>query len=365
MSPQFLSSQSDIYVGRRSILTRYLVCSMEGLFPVLTQVGPASLAVIVRTGAPHVGITGTLSVAKSEDGGKSWSDFHPLAPRGDDVRNPAFGTDTNGNLVAAYWKASLHYYDPSETGMRPNTVHRVKPVDIPDMFIVKSQDGKVWDAPRPYKSPILGYCSPYGQIVSDEEGTLYMCVYGTLRELIEGIRLSSTLIRSYDNGETWGDETLLGHGYNETAYAFLPNGTLYAVSRSDENSLFTLFSKDKGRTWTDPKSLTRALEHPACLTVLHSGNLLLTFGRRVRPMGCGALISRDNGQSWDFDKEVLLAGDGIENFDLGYPSTVQLEDGTIVTALYYTCGSQESQDKHFGWGQVSCQAIVFKEEDIS
>jgi hypothetical protein len=59
----------------------------------------------------------------------------------------------------------------------------------------------------------------------------------------------------------------------------------------------------------------------------------------------------------------LLAGDGVENRDLGYPSTVQLDDGTIITALYYASGSEMSGDYH-GWGSVSCQAIHYREEDL-
>jgi hypothetical protein len=51
------------------------------------------------------------------------------------------------------------------------------------------------------------------------------------------------------------------------------------------------------------------------------------------------------------------------NVDLGYPSTVQLADGTIVTALYYASGSETSGD--FGsWGEIACHAIRYREEDI-
>lgn len=80
-------------------------------------------------------------------------------------------------------------------------------------------------------------------------------------------------------------------------------------------------------------------------------------------MGCGALISEDGGKTWNMDREILLAGDGIHNIDLGYPSTVQIDDGTILTALYYASGSQMSGFIH-GWGDVSCQVIHYREEDI-
>ena len=97
--------------------------------------------------------------------------------------------------------------------------------------------------------------------------------------------------------------------------------------------------------------------------VLASGTVQLTFGRRIRPMGCGVLFSRDGGKTWDTDHEALLAGDGIHNADLGYPSTVQLADGTIVTFLYYASGSATGWEWG-GWGDVSCQAIRYREADV-
>ena len=66
----FLCGESDYFVGRRGRLKRYLVCAMQGYFPVVVRTGPQSLAAVFRTGAPHVGIKGTLAIAASEDGGK-------------------------------------------------------------------------------------------------------------------------------------------------------------------------------------------------------------------------------------------------------------------------------------------------------
>ena len=109
--PRYLSGESDIFVGRRSRLERYLVCSLQGFFPVLVRTGAQALAVIYRTGAPHVGISGTLAVSTSADGGVSWSDPVEIQPRWDDNRNPAFGTNAAGELIAAFWKARLHNYE--------------------------------------------------------------------------------------------------------------------------------------------------------------------------------------------------------------------------------------------------------------
>lgn len=363
---RYLAGEADVWVGRRGRLPRYLVCAMEGFFPVLTRTGPNALTVVFRTGAPHVGITGTLAVATSEDGGRCWSDPVEIAPRWDDNRNPAFGVNAAGELLCAFWKARLHgYTDPDGRGLRYTGADDERKERVPGLYVTRSADGgRTWREPQPYASTLLSLASPYGRILPAPDGALLMPVYGTPRQPIAGVRDVSILLRSTDNGATWGAETVVAPGHNETSYAFLADGTLLAAARSESGHVATLQSRDAGRTWSAPMQVTRDGEHPADLTVLPSGRVLLTFGRRIRPLGCGALLSDDGGLTWDFEREVLLAGDGVENGDLGYPSTVQLADGHIVTVLYYASGSEMSESWR-GWGAVSCQAIHYREEDIS
>ena len=363
---RYLCGESDVFVGRRGRLKRYLVCAMEGYFPVLAKTGANSLAVIFRVGGPHVGISATLAVSTSQDGGVSWSDPVEIQPRWDDNRNPAFGVNARGKLLAAFWKARLHAYAEEVPGQGLRYVGRESESwkTVPALYYCKSSDGgRTWEAPRSYMSEMLTLASPYGRIIPAPDGTLLMGVYGVPREPREGVRDISILLRSADGGETWGDETLVATGYNETAYAFLPDGRLIAAARSESGHVAVLFSADQGHTWSRPTQVTRDGEHPADLTVLSDGRVLLTFGRRIRPMGCGLLLSYDGGVTWDRDQEVLLAGDGVLNGDLGYPSTVQLDDGHLVTVLYYASGSEMSRD-FGGWGEVSCQAIHYRLEDL-
>ena len=363
---RYLYGESDIFIGKRGRLGRYLVCAMEGYFPVLIAAGPNSLATVFRTGAPHLGITGTLAVATSQDGGKSWSDPVQIQPRWDDNRNPALGVNDAGELIVSFWKARLHAYeeDPNGGGLVYSADRDDRRRSVPALYYCKSEDrGRSWTQPKPYMSRLLTLASPYGRIITDPDGTLMMGVYGSPRERIEGYRDISILLRSNDGGETWGDETLVAPGYNETAYAFLQDGRMIAAARSESGHVAVLHSQDIGRSWSSPVQVTRDGEHPADVTVLSSGRILFTFGRRIRPMGCGALLSDDGGRTWDMNHEVLLAGDGVENRDLGYPSTVQLTDGCIVTVLYFASGSEMSED-YRGWGRASCQAIHYREEDI-
>ena len=44
-------------------------------------------------------------------------------------------------------------------------------------------------------------------------------------------------------------------------------------------------------------------------------------------------MSSDEGRSWDIENEIVLRDD-LKNRDLGYPTTTQMDDGTLLTAYY-------------------------------
>jgi hypothetical protein len=59
--------------------------------------------------------------------------------------------------------------------------------------------------------------------------------------------------------------------------------------------------------------------------------LLMTYGHRRKPFGNQARVSDDYGQTWS--EPVIISGDGSGG-DLGYPATVQLGDGSLLTVWY-------------------------------
>lgn len=349
---------TDAFVGRRHPVERSLVCAMQGQFPVLALGAAGELAVVFRTGAGHYGLSGTLATACSTDGGRSWSDPIEVAPRGDDVRNPALGVAADGRWVLAYWKASVHCYPG--TPERRWRLPTPGPLAEPDLFVVTSADrGRTWTAPQPHRTPRFAWCSPFGRIILVPDGTLLMAAYGALQDARAPGQFDAIVLRSSDGGATWGDESLVLANASELSLCVTATGLVGAVRRAESDTAIVR-SADGGRTWSTPIAVTRANEHPADLCALRGGRLLMTFGRRRRPLGCGALTSADGGATWSTDHETILAGDGIGN-DVGYPSTVQLDDGTIVTVLYFARGSSPSEPAD-GWGDTSCQALRYRED---
>ena len=124
----------------------------------------------------------------------------------------------------------------------------------------------------------------------------------------------------------------------------LEDGTILVHIRvhsfGDGDRIFTLFqsqSHDWGKTWTAPKQiLPDSGGAPAHLYRHSSGVLLYTYGHRgtpfrVPPFGIKVMFSRDNGKTWDTDHRIYTAEASL---DLGYPSTVELSDGSLLTVFY-------------------------------
>ena len=116
----------------------------------------------------------------------------------------------------------------------------------------------------------------------------------------------------------------------------LPNGRIVVAVRAqnESGSIFTVWqsiSDDGGATFTDPKPLD-VDGSPPHLMVHSSGALVLSYGRRKPPFGICARISWDNGLT--YGEEIVLRNDGLDP-DIGYPATVELKDGTLMTVYYF------------------------------
>lgn len=333
-----------------------------GYFPVLTKLQDGRLAAVVRGGDAHVGIKGRLDWIESADGGKTWSEPRPVVDSEWDDRNPAFGQTADGTIVLGY--AECRCYN-AQGQWDPSAGEFV-------LYYVTSRDGgQTWSEKRPLGSgPIRGEASPYGRIITLHDGTAIMSVYGARDPAYTGPAVLPPdvgpelvgIMRSRDNGETWDDFSLVcPAAHNETSFVELPDQTLVAALRTDGGQVDASRSTDGGHTWTPPVAVTgdgerRLQQHPADIIRLQSGNLLMVYGNRVEPFGVGALLSYDEGRTWDYDHRVMLGWESLHG-DCGYPSAVQLEDGTIV-CMYYSVGTYERPDD---W-----QAIVvrFTEEQL-
>jgi hypothetical protein len=106
----------------------------------------------------------------------------------------------------------------------------------------------------------------------------------------------------------------------------------------DHLQFWVTTSDDRGTTWSEPISSGR-WGFPVHLTVLSDGRLLATYGYRRFPYGQRASISSD-GKNWDELPEIILRADA-PNRDLGYPASIEIAPGEILTVYYQETGNPE------------------------
>jgi len=198
-------------------------------------------------------------------------------------------------------------------------------------WMIRSTDGgRTW-SPR-YTSIVN---SPHGPIQLSDGRLLYAG-----KELWTGEKRTG-VCESLDDGQTWrwlaeiptrpGDSAAEYHELHaaETADKRL---IIHIRNQNKANAGETLQceSSDGGKTWSLPRSIG-VWGLPSFLTRLRNGKLLMTYGHRRPPLGNQARISDDDGRTWS--EPMIISSDGAKS-DLGYPSTVELEDGSLLTMWY-------------------------------
>jgi hypothetical protein len=305
-------------------IERVLAARDQGYFPVLVRLADGALGAVIRGGAPHIGVKGRLDWIRSTDAGKTWSAPTVIVDSPWDDRNPAVGVMPDGTVVCAWAEASTYNdkgeFDPGAGVYTPR-------------HSISTDAGKTWSGPKLIQAPCPNG-SPYGRIIVLADGTAMMPMYQWPSD-------AAFVLRSTDNGRAWGEATQLPT-HDETALLAMPDGRILAFTRAEGSATHGLDltdSSDGGRTWGEPAEHLKPNQWPYDAVLLPGGDLLLTYGCRIGPYGVGAVLSHDGGKTWEYSRRVLLAWDS-ENIDTGYPSTVQLDNGTIVT-MYYAVGTAE------------------------
>lgn len=262
-------------------------------------------------------------------------------------RNEALGQLPSGRIVCAFCELNYHYDKDGKTENRPGKDY---PHENQGIVYTWSDDlGKTWvktrkmdTAPAGGRPPLI---SPHWRIVTLKDGTALMTIYGSYDpqykgdvKIPEGTKKLSVVIRSIDNGETWGDVSVILAEpgtlfYEETALCLLDNGTLLAHVRTPRDDVVQYTSGDGGRTWSGTTPLTQGGQQPGGAFQLAGGKVMATWGNRRAPFGAAAMLSSDRGKTWDYDHRVSLAWDA-PNGNCGYANGAQAADGTIVVVYY-------------------------------
>jgi sialidase-1 len=251
-----------------------------------------------------------------------------------DDRDPSLVVLNDGTILLTFF-TSLAFADSKIERYKPYEKHSAKlSREIRDRYLgtwaVKSTDnGKTWS--EPVASPTHTPGGP--TLLSD--GRLLL-VRPSVYESTDNGASWQQICRIERNPETWNSR-----------YAFLSEqhavevspGHILGLSRYRQKGgsdirLRQIDSYDGGRSWSEPKP-TGMLGYPAHILKLKNGWLLASYGRRIAPMGQRACISTDGGKTWETENEIVLSNAiDQDSGHLGYPSSIEMPDGSIWTCYY-------------------------------
>lgn len=215
------------------------------------------------------------------------------------------------------------------------------------VWMIRSTDNGIHFS-QPY-SPLVN--SPHGPVQLSDGRILYAG-----KELWHGDRRVGVSV-SEDDGQSWqwlstipardGDDA---GQYHELHLVEASDGRLVVHIRNhnSQNNRETLQteSTDGGHSWSEPHSIG-VWGLPSHLLRLADGRLLMTYGHRREPLGNQARLSDDHGETWS--APLMISTDGVSG-DLGYPSTVQLADESLLTVWYEKmAGSDQAVLRQARW----------------
>ena len=295
-------------------------------------------------------------IYQSTDEGRSWQKTAECVRAGKHPTTFGFGVTRKGTLLVSYSDFA------DEKG-----------------YIARSEDhGQTWQQiridPDPY--PYMGH-GDSSRIVELSDGTIIMSSAGAWVGPMESSYCGDVILRSSDDGKTWGDPTVLPPGSCESNFIELPSGVLLCATRYQRDNfpadLFqvrsaprvepgtqpqrlgpepgtwdppsnnqvgfgrfkneaVLFSHDGGYNWTTPTLVTRLHEVSADVVLLPDSRIVMTYDQKDGVAGSRAIVSDDGGQTWQRQIYVLHWGQA------GRTSSVVLKDERILTLIAGTEG---------------------------
>lgn len=297
--------------------------------------------------AKHICPFGRTVLFKSMDEGATWSE--PI------VVNNTVLDDRDAGIVALPGNRLAVTWFTSDTAIYREYINNVNK-DFPELckkvnaaidnisdeermeysgsWIRVSKDGQQWSAPR--RAPVN---TPHGFIILKDGSWLYFGKDWHIEpgKTMPGSGRSIMAVRSTSEGRDWRKLGVVPCGdydpgkMHEPHVVELPDGRLLGAIRYEEPfSVLMTESEDGGYTWS-PIRATGIAGAPPHLLLHSSGKLICSYGYRTAPYGERVAISDDLGKTWN--PNFVLCDNG-PNGDLGYPCTVELPGGDLLTVYY-------------------------------
>ena len=312
-------------------------------WPNLTLLGDGTVVAILHNRPAHGTMEADVECWASSDG-LTWekrstvTQHEPHTVR----MNHAAGLAKNGDLIVlcSGWSDVKQPERPKQSAFRDAVLRP---------WVLRSTDGgRTWTKRDAFPSADVGWTEhiPFGDIWPGMDGALHTsCYQGEFSSPTTSTQTKnwrSWHFRSDDDGATWERVSVIGPSHNETDIFPLGGKTWLAAARFNHSAVDLIRSDDDGVTWQSPRRVTSigdGVNHGEVnghLSRLKAGRLLLSYGVRTAPhLGVCARLSSDDGLTWTAPLRLAhCIGHAQGGGDCGYPASVQLASGSIVTAWY-------------------------------
>jgi sialidase-1 len=304
----------------------------------------------------HVCPWGKTVLNTSRDEGRTWSEPRVINDSLIDDRDAGVLNLGGGNLLVSWFTSDTRQYfrqapDVAFRSILDGWTDEAVRACLGSWVLLSADGGTTWSPP--IRTPVT---TPHGPIRLRNSDLLYLGKrFGNHMNDLHENPLAAAVSR--DGGRTWTERGAVpcfpgtkSTAYHEPHVVELISGTLLGLVRYEAGpygvctdgplnfSLLQTESSDGGATWSIPRPLGFHGSPPHLLRH-SSGTLILSYGYRQGPYGQSAAFSRDEGRTWDHD--WIIRDDGLD-LDLGYPSTVELADGSLFMVYYQKVQREES-----------------------
>jgi len=318
-------------------------------WPGITRTADGEILVSASERIYHVAPQGRTVVMRSADNGRTWSLPQEVYNSEHDDRDADLLTMPDGTIILTSFSTTDWVPYVIDGKFIEGTAiperwqsqwlalcHRMNLTDQAPQrnWLMRSEDGgRHWGPP--IDTPTSQHAGP--GLLAD--GRL---IYVREAPVSEGKEIS--VWESTDKGHAWEQvgsiprsEEAKELGLDENHLVETSPGNLVVLFRSggkdrDDQYICQSLSRDTGRTWSEIKRLP-VWGHPPHLTVLSSGTVLCTYGHRRDPFSIRAMLSYDEGQTWDHENLIILHDLPVRH-DFGYPVSVESTPGEIITVWY-------------------------------
>lgn len=308
----------------------------------------------------HICPFGKTVMYISRNNGKTWSPPIVINDTYMDDRDAGLLYMGNGRMLVTWFTHSAYEYNhrwknaidelagpeahDAVMGMLEGYSHLPEQETAAGSYVRVSEDyGMTWS-----ETICIPITAPHGPTLCRDGSLIYLGIETYEADRIHcrsltGGHENASLYRSRDGGYTWLPESRIEapSWFSEKQFLDEPHvlemadGSLLGAFRIEGENPFTIAfcrSEDGGKTWGEvyPTGVSGSPPH---LMLHSSGALICSYGRREIPCGERAMVSFDAGRTWEEDY-VLHNAKNEKDGDLGYPSTVELADGSLMTVYY-------------------------------